>query len=241
MKSRTKIWLIIAASLFLLGGTLFTVAMTTMNWDFSKLSISNYETNTHEITKTYQNISITTDTANIRILPSADGKTQVVCHELDNANHTVTVENGTLTIRLNDTRPWYERIVIGFGSPTVTVYLPDRAYGDVAIHAVTGDVQLSDLQLESLSIQAVTGDVSLENVIAAQHFTFLLTTGDVRFDGCDAAEISIRLTSGDVTGSLLTEKSFEIKQTTGHVDVPSTTGGSCQITVTTGDIQLTVQ
>ena len=45
MKTGTKIWLIVAAALVLVGGGLFVVTMTMIGWDFSKLSTVKYETN----------------------------------------------------------------------------------------------------------------------------------------------------------------------------------------------------
>ena len=66
-------------------------------------------------------------------------------------------------------------------------------------------------------------------------------TGDVTFDGCDAAAISVKTDTGDVTGSLLSNKMFVIDTNTGDVDVPETVdGGRCEIVTDTGDIELNI-
>jgi len=82
----------------------------------------------------------------------------------------------------------------------------------------------------------------LNNVIAAEKFSVERSTGDVKFDGSDAAEIFVRTDTGDVTGSLLTHKVFITKTDTGKVDVPKTVdGGRCEIITDTGDIALDIR
>ena len=70
MKNGVKIWLIVAAALVLLGSVLFVGVMSMLKWDFHKLSTVSYETNTYEISETYQNISIVADTADIVFVAS---------------------------------------------------------------------------------------------------------------------------------------------------------------------------
>ena len=68
------------------------------------------------------------------------------------------------------------------------------------------------------------------------------STGDVRFEECDAAEIFVRTDTGDIKGSLLTDKMFFAEADTGSVRVPKTTsGGRCEITTSTGDIRITIE
>ncbi len=262
MKLRTKVWLIVAACLFIIGAILFTGALYAMNWDFSFLSTDKLETNRYELTEDFQNISLTTVTADVTFLPATDGKATVICTEWENQKHSVTVEDGTLTVKMEDTRSWYHYIFnLNFDSPKITVYLPVGAYGNLRVKATTGDIaikdlsptsmdlsvttghiQLTDISCTRLSIKSVTGDISLKNVIAIDSLTVNAITGDVNFDGCDALRICVNLTTGDVTGSLLSDKVFSATVTTGHVDVPPSSGTDiCEITATTGNIRITVQ
>lgn len=93
MRKATKIWLITAASLVLLGCILFVGVMTALKWDFSKLSTVKYETNTHEISESFGDISLTTDTADIMFALSGDGKCRVECYEGKNAKHSASVQS----------------------------------------------------------------------------------------------------------------------------------------------------
>jgi len=104
----------------------------------------------------------------------------------------------------------------------------------------TGKTTLKDAQCNNLRSEGDTGDLHLQNVIAKETFSIERSTGDVKLDRCDAAEIEIETDTGNVTGSLLSPKIFWAETDTGRVDVPkSTTGGRCQIETDTGNIKIT--
>ena len=320
MSKNTKIWLIIGTSLILSGCIIFGGVMTMLQWDFTKLSTTKYETNHYEITESFNNISIITDTADVVFVPSENQKTSVVCHEQKNMKHSVTAHNGQLVIEGVDTRKWYEYIGISFGTPKITVYMPQGEYGKLSIKSSTGNIEIpKDFKFESIDILESTGNVTnyasaleniiiktstgniyvenvsagtldlsvstgritvsdvtcegdvkikvstgktnltniecknvvssgntggifLKNVIAAEKFSIERSTGDVKFDGCDAAEIFVETDTGDITGSLLSDKVFVVEADTGSVDVPeTTTGGKCEIKTATGDINISIK
>ena len=112
--------------------------------------------------------------------------------------------------------------------------------GDVIVHVSTGKVAVSDVRCKNLFSTGNTGDMVLENVIAAEKFLIERTTGDVKFSGCDAAEISVITDTGSVSGTFLSEKSFAVWTDTGDMDVPDTTGGKCEIITDTGDITVEI-
>jgi len=319
MSRAKKIWLITAASLLLLGGVIFVSVMAALNWDFLKLSTDKFETNSYEINEKFISISIKTDTADIKIVPSATEKVLVECYELKNAKHAVSVKEGWLYVEVVDTRKWYEHIGINTGSPKITVYIPEGKYnwlsiksdtgavevpkdfrfnnieitestGDVTcfasvsrtlkIKTATGGIRVEDMSARTLNLSVSTGavtvsnvaceehatinvstgrsnitnmtcesfeslgstgDISLKNVVATGSLSIKRDTGDVKFDGCDAAEISVVTDTGDIKGSLLSDKTFIAKSDTGRVNVPkSGAGGRCEITSDTGDIFISV-
>ena len=87
-----------------------------------------------------------------------------------------------------------------------------------------------------------TGNIALSAVIAAERFSIKRSTGDVRFDRVDAAEIFVETDTGDVVGSVVTDKVFIAHSSTGRVHVPKTiTGGRCEINTDTGNIKLEIQ
>lgn len=320
MCKKTRIWLMRAASLVVIGLIMFAAVMTAYNWDFTKLSTVKYETNAYEASGEFSNISINTDTADIFFAPSEDGKCKVVCYEPENTKHSVVVQDGTLTIDEVNERKWHDYIGISLETPKVTVYLPGTEYnvltikertgdieipknirlasvdiststgdvknyasasevikvktstgdirvenisagmldlsvstgrvtvsdvtceGDVKINVSTGKTNITDIKCKNVRSGGKTGGISLMNVIATETFSIERSTGDVRLDSCDAAEIFVKTDTGDVTGNLLTDKVFIIQSYTGSIDVPKTmTGGKCEITTSTGDIRLDIQ
>ena len=319
MKKTTKIWLLTAALLVLAGCILFAGVMAAETWDFGKLSTVRYETNIYPVSEPFHDLSLTTDTADIVLLPSTDGKIRVECREEENAKHTVTVENDTLTVKVQNNKTWRDYIGFDFGTPKITVYLPETAYGALIVHENTGNVEISedfvfesadisvttgnvrfladtgdakiktstgDIQVEDLSADSLdlsvttgkitasgvtcrgdvtlsvstgktvlsdvtcenllstgtTGTITLERVLAANRFSIERSTGDVKFTGCDAAELSVKTGTGDVTGTLLTEKVFLTDTGTGWVEVPRTAaGGKCQIKTGTGNIRIKIE
>lgn len=256
--NKTKIWLVVAVLLILIGSIVLGVVMMKLNWDFTALSTTEYETNTTNVDAEYKNISITTDTADIELVFSDESK--VVCREQINAKHLVEVKDGTLFVKLSDDRKWYEHVGINFEGSKITVYLSQKDYGTVSVKTATGNVKAEDLTAELVDISVTTGRINLahidcknlttngntgktilKNVIVAEKLYVTRTTGGVNLDGCDASEIVIKTNTGDVTGTLLTEKVFIAHTDTGRVKVPNTTsGGRCEITTDTGNIKITI-
>ncbi len=303
MRTKTKVWLMIAASLVLIGGILFVGVMTTLEWDFTRLATVTYEINTYEIKESFDDISINTDTADIAFVLSDNGGCRVECHEEANIKHSVIVKDGALTVEMMDERSvhgFIGYIGLNFDTPKITVYLPKTEYTNLLIHGDTCDVEIpndfmfqdvdiflstgdvdfyasasemitirtstgdirvanisagsldltvstgntliSDLQCENLISKGNTGDISLNNVVASKTFFIERSTGDVKFDGSDAAEIFVKTDTGDITGSLLTDKIFVTQTDTGDIDIPETAdGGRCELVTDTGDIRIEIK
>lgn len=261
MRKITKVWLITAGSLVLIGLILFAVAMSALKWDFTKLSASEYETNITEINETFNNISVLTETADVVFALSDDEICKVECYEDEKSKHTVSVENDTLIVKINNQKSWYDYIGFSPNLQKITVYLPkDYSFGNVDISLSTGDVNmqntsvgtlnlsvttgdayLTDIVCENLISSGSSGDITLNNVLSAGKISVERSTGDVKFNDSDAAKIYVKTNTGDVTGNLLSSKVFVTDTNIGSVDVPKTDdGGKCEIITSTGDIKINV-
>ena len=161
MSKNTKIWLIVAACLITAGLILFTATLMANNWDFTKLGTMKYETNHYTIEEAFSKIHIYTDEADIVIARSEGNTCKVVCHERNNTKHIVGVENDALYIRVGNDKKWYEYIGINFGTPKITVLLPQSQYDALFINSSTSDVSISEeFQFHILDILVSTGDVT---------------------------------------------------------------------------------
>ena len=111
--------LLIALSLILVGGIIFVIIMTSLNWEFTRLISDDYTTSTHTVEEEYSGIKITANTVDITFVPSTDGNTTVTSYANEGIICNVTVSDGTLLIETNDTRKWYNHIeFFNFHSPT---------------------------------------------------------------------------------------------------------------------------
>lgn len=113
---------------------------------------------------------------------------------------------------------------------------------DMTIQVSAGKANLADVSCENFISSGNTGDLTLKNVVAVYKFAIERTTGNVKFEACDAMMIQVKTSTGNVTGTLKRDMSFVTKTSTGKVDVPADDyyGGRCEVTTSTGDIRLKV-
>lgn len=239
MSKSSKIWLITAVSLIVLGIMIFTGAMIMAKWDLSKLGTSKYETNTYTIKDTFKNISMKTDTADIKFVLSDDDTCKVVCFEDKNEKHTAVVSKNTLNISKVEKKHWYEYIGINFKTPKITVYLPQREYASLIVNESTGDIEIAkDFTFESIDISLSTGDV--ENYASASgNIKIKTTTGNIFMEDVVASAFDLSVSTGDINvKSAKCEGVMSVKVTTGKTRLCDISCGSITSKGSTGDIVL---
>ena len=239
MKKSTVILLIIATSLVVLGCVVFGCAVIMMNGDLAKMGTNKHETNGYDISEEFHSIRVDTDTADIELIPSDDGKCSVVCVERIHAKHNVSVEDGVLCIKLVDTRRWYEYIGIGFnGSPSIKVYIPAGEYGSLTVKASTGATEIpKDFGFESMDITASTGLIkSSASVKGAVNIK--ASTGSVSLENVSVGSLDISVSTGKVTVTGNCEGDMSIGVSTGRIRLSDLNCKNFSSTGSTGDITL---
>lgn len=237
MEKRTRVWLITAACLLVLGLVLFSSVMSALHWDFSKLSTTDFATTNHELTEEFDSIFIETDTADIIFAVSDNGQGKVVCIEQVNAKHSVSVQDGVLKVGVNNDRKWYEYIGITMYTPKITVYLPQTQYNILTIKESTGDVKIPDtFQFESMDIRTDTGDV--KNYASTSDTMKIVTdTGDIHMEGVVAGGIDLSVTTGDITLRNVTCKNLDSTTDTGDIKLENVIAdGKIAMESDTGDV-----
>lgn len=239
MSNKTKIWLITATSLVLIGGIIFAGAMTVLKWDFRKLSTVKYETNSYEINEEFNNISVNIDTADITFVSSEDEKTSVVCYEEKNEKHAVTVKDGTLAIEVVNTKKWYEYVGVNFGSPKITVYIPKGEYGALSIKTDTGDIKIpKEYKFESINISGSTADVT-NYASVSSNIKIKLSTGDIYIKNISANTMNLTVSTGKVVAKEVNCKgNVNVKVSTGDTELSGVTCKNIISSGNTGDIYL---
>lgn len=237
MSRKVKGWLIAAASLILVGGLVFTGGMTVLKWDFMKLSTIKYERNEHLVEESFRNITIVTDSDDVVFVPCDSENGSVVCFDSQKMTHAVSVENDTLTVKIVDTRKWYQYIGIHFGTPKLTVYLPQGEYGDLSIRGNTGDVQIpSDFRFGSMDVVQSTGDVTI-GASVSDGLTVKTSTGDVRMNNVSANAIDVAVSTGKVEiTDVACEDDVKIRVSTGRTTLTNVTCAAVISEGTTGKL-----
>lgn len=239
MHKSTIIWLTIAVCLIVIGLLLFAVAMSAIGWDLKKLGTEKFETNTYEITQDFTDISVKTDTAQVFFAPSEDASCKVVCYEQKKIQHSVTVEDGTLTVTVNDERQWYEHIGIHFQTPKITVYLPQGQYSDLSIQSDTGYAKIpKDFTFENIRISTDTGAVTC-HASAAGTVQIKTATGYIRVQDISAQALELTASTGAITVSDVDcAGDAKIKVSTGLAKLTDVTCNNLTSTGSTGSITL---
>lgn len=240
MSKKTKRWLMIGASLVLAGTLLFVGVMAMFRWDFSKLQKNKFETHTYDITDSYKNICIATDTADVEFVASEDGTTRIVCYEQKKLTHQVYVQEDTLMIQVVDARAWYDYIGINFGTPKLTVYIPWQVvYGDLVLAGDTGDLQIPRAFLfKNMDISLSTGDV-VSQAQCVGPVKVETSTGHITLENVNAQSLDLTVSTGNVTLSKVEcQEDISIGVSTGETKLTDVTCRNFTTTGSTGDVQM---
>lgn len=223
MKTTIKRILLVGLALLVVGGLILTAAMFSMKFDFRRLGTRKTVTNTYTPAGDFEDILVSTDTAEITFLPSEDGKLKVVCVEEEGRQHVVTVSAGALSIQAVDTRKWYDKAQLGvsFEKTSVTVYLPKKEY-------------------DALTLRTSTGDVTVPAVFRFRSVLMSGSTADIDFRAFTERSISIQTSTGEISLSGLQAGSLDLKASTGHIRVSdSVVRGSVKAEASTGQVCFT--
>ncbi len=253
-----RFWPLLATAMLLVGTVLFGGVMMRLEWDFTKLSTTEYETTDYQIREEYKNIDIQTDTADIKFVTAQDGTTAVRCFAEKLSPYEVFVQDDTLTIRVINHKKWYHYIGIHFGTPRLTVTLPAKAYGrlsatlstgdvslpegysfeSVAICTDTGDVTLRGLSADTMSLTTSTGETKLSDVIC-RNLISSGNTGDLDMKNVRIGEmLTASRSTGDIQLKLCDAEQMQLKTDTGSVTGTLLTPKSFRATTDTGSIKL---
>ena len=239
MKRSKKIWLAVAVSFVIVGAVLFAVGLAALDFDFTRLSTLNFETNTYEINGDFENIHIDVTVADVDFVLSEDGGRKVVCQETDKLKHTVEVQNGTLSIETSDLRKWYDHIGVFFGNMKITVYLPASEYKSLYAETNTGDIEIpKGLTFEDVKTESNTGDMYCYASIHGR-FEVSTETGDVNAEAISVGELMLEVDTGEIgVRDVNATGSIKIETDTGDVSLTNVICQSLEVESDTGDIVL---
>ena len=234
-----KGWMIVAAILVLVGLGVCLGGMFLLGFDFKKLDTRQMETNTYAVSEAFDSISIHAETDKITFLPAEGKACRVECRESKKLTHEIAVENNTLTVKTVDKQTWFSQIGFHVDSPSITVYLPEKDYRDLAIETDTGDIKIpEDFTFKTVQIKGDTSDVSCK-ASGADRMEITLSTGDIDLAGIETKALSLTVSTGRVSvESADCKGDVAIHVSTGKVKLDGLTCANLRTDGSTGDITL---
>lgn len=235
MKKSTKVFRRIAVWLCVVCLTIGAISLLAIKLDLFNLSRINYEYNSYDdmdIVGEFDRIVIETKTADISIGNGSPDICKVDCNEEKRLKHTVTVQDGTLLIKVEDTRKWYDNLVEPREDTRVWVRVPVGKYKSLEIKSDTGDVVVGvgfAYQFDKVTVETGTGNV-IASAKVLEELKVKTTTGAINIsnrwldlwypeetESKDTLLISAETDAGGVYLEEITCRDLAVKSQTGNV------------------------
>ena len=235
MGKAIKIILIVAVCLIIAGIALMVFGFVNGGFD------RKVERKTETVTEQFQKIYVNEKTADVRILPAADGVCRVEYGEPEYMPLTIRVTDGTLQITREENLPWYRRIsLFGWEPGKTKIYLPESVYESLQLKTSTGDITVeTGLTVDSAVISASTGDLRV-NSRTAKDASFSVSTGEIRVSSLTADTVAFSSGTGEIHVDSLSAADAAFSAGTGDVELRDVVAeNQLNVTCSTGDIEMT--
>ena len=233
-----KSFIIVSVSLILFGLIIGAVGLVLMDFDFNSLNTEKVIEKMHNVTEKFESVSIRTKTAKVNILVSDGDECRVQINEKENVFYTVSVEDGTLTIKENDTRRWYNYIGIIQTSNVINLYMPAGVYNSLNIGIDTGDVKVgAGFEFDTVIIDGDTSDIEFYSNVKSK-FECETDTGDIKISGVNASAINVESDTGDIIIANVNAGNIELDGDTSTLKLQNINCNNIEIESGTGKANL---
>ena len=192
-------------------------------------------TKTYEISEIYDTLNINVKDYDVNIYFSQEDK--VVSMENKRVFISTEISEGTMNIKQNDTRKFYERI-INFSSNKLNLYLSKSSLKNLNIECSTGDLTINEgFDFDKISINSRTGNIVVKS--DSKNLILKNTTGNIKINKeLNFEDITINNSTGDIEVSSNSD-TLMITNTTGNIKIlDANIDGLTKIQTKTGDISL---
>lgn len=246
MNKGTKIALIVAACLIVLGMILLCVSISIGGFSLSYLRSDSIDTTnivakTAGISEEFSTVRIEEALCDIQILPSTDGKCRVDYTDSDLFTHKLEVKGETLTITVEDTGSWQDHFMISMGETYVKLYLPMDTLEKLEIATASGNVHIPDrFTFGTASIATASGNLNFSARVNGD-LSIGTASGDVALNGTKAASLSVETASGDVElDRVIVAGHMEINTASGDIELYRVDSDTAEFDTASGDIEGTI-
>lgn len=225
MRKAKKYALIIALAMMISGAAIFFIAFAISGFNFNKLSSEKIITQNVEIKEQFQQISVSSDEYDLKILKSDVEQCRVVYTGNEKQSLVCNVKGNELVIDLDDDRKWYEwigltfPIDVGQNNTGLWVYLPEKEYDallassysgcididsgftfdEVNIDAMSGNIKASGITAEKLDIQTYSGKIDISEISASDKINISTTSGAINAENVNANNAAVDSYSGKIS------------------------------------------
>ena len=216
MKGIIVVPIVLGSVLLLAGGVVFGLAVYKSS---KNSSIETKEYAEAELGSAFNKFDIDLTVADLEFKKGDAQK--VVVDETKYDVHTVEVVDGTLKVKGESNRKWYENIFNWnwFDRVKVTVYMPEGNYEELKVKTATGNVTVpADYTFASLNIDIDTGNVN-NKAKAVEDIKVKTSTGNITMDGVEAKNMECKANTGDLKMKNITlSGDYTADTSTGDID-----------------------
>ena len=238
-----KSLLITAFVLILAGGAIFLFALSSVGFDFGKLSGDRMREYTLCPEESFSGISALLGDCDFTLKQASDGKTRVEIRCPDDSEVEMSVDKSVLKLSYAPKDHWFRHIsFFSAENASVILYLPDGpAYG------LSADLTSGDMVAEvvnpfgSVSVRTVSGDISWNGAIRGETFNAATSSGDVSVSRVCAAELWVSAVSGDVSlYGCEAEGALSVRTTSGEITLQNTKAETLACHTASGDTKIEI-
>ena len=233
-----KPFIIVSLSAVLLGLIVGVCGLFLMNFDFNSLNTEKEIEKMYEITEDFSSVSINSKIARVNILVSEDDECRVEIKESATRFYTVSVKDGKLLIKENDTRRWYQYIGIITLSHTINLYMPAGQYDALNINTDTGDIKVQEgFEFDVAQVVGDTSDIEFYANVKSK-FECETDTGDIKISGVNASAINVESDTGDIIIANVNAGNIELEGDTSTLKLQNINCKNIEIESGTGKANL---
>ncbi len=215
---KRKKWII--AALCLIGAGIITAAAGYFLSGKDIMALNSRETirSTYDVAGDFSGISVAAPSADVRILPSDDGKCRVVTSAPDEMKCYYGIENGTLKIIVMDSAEWYG-VSICIASPSITLYLPQGRYENIEVRTNSGGISVEQgVEAGTATLRSSSGRISCgANLTDA--LDIKSNSGKIDVSGVRGAAVTLDSGSGKLVFTDSTPSSAQLSSRSGRVEL----------------------
>lgn len=247
MRKATKITLIIAGVLTIVGIALSVsgIAMTGFQWEQLSTSPPYQDTESTYNATTIKHISIQNTNQRIIWKRSTDNKIHLTCPENKYEFYQVSQpDSETLKIEFISQKAWYHYLFnLNFDYPRLVIEVPEQFQGSAEITSTSGDILLSDSTISSdLSISTKSGYVLVDNTQISSSLRIQSSSGDTCIN---QTKLSGNLSMESTSGNVWVKKTdigvgATITSTSGDIILESVSADQYHLQATSGNILATL-